>query len=148
MAVTRRGRRSTVPASPWIARLRDDTGSAGVEAAILYPVVLLLIFVIIQGGIVFHARNVAQSAANGAVLAAQVEDGTADDGISEANARLARAGDSSLLAGAIVQVDRGATQVTAAVTGQAMSIVPGLDGIAVSATATGPVEQFTSAGAP
>ena len=37
-----------MPASPWIARLRDDTGSAGVEAVILYPVVLLLIFAIIQ----------------------------------------------------------------------------------------------------
>ena len=63
MATTCRGRRSTVPASPWIARLRDDTGAAGIEAVILYPVVLVLIFAIIQGGIVFHARNVARSAA-------------------------------------------------------------------------------------
>jgi Flp pilus assembly protein TadG len=137
-----------VSASPWIARLRDDTGAAGVEAVILYPVVLLLIFAIIQGGIVFHARNVARSAANGAVLAAQTEDGSNATGVAEANARLARAGDAALLAGANVQVDRGANQVNATVSGQALSIVPGLAGITVSATASGAVEHFSPAGGP
>ncbi len=150
MAMTRRGRRSTVSASPRIARLRaaDDTGSAGVEVVILYPVVLLLLFAIVQGGIVFHARNVARSAANGAVLATQLEDATAGSGVAEANARLDRAGGASLLSGAAVNVERGAAQVTATVSGQALSIVPGLSGITVWATATGSVEQFTSAGAP
>jgi len=137
-----------VPASPWIARLRDDTGSAGVEAVILYPVVLLLIFAIIQGGIVFHARNVARSAANGAVLAAQTETSTTSAGVSEANARLERAGGASLLSGTVVLVDRGVAQVSATVTGQAMSIVPGLSGITVSATATGATEHYTPAGTP
>jgi Flp pilus assembly protein TadG len=137
-----------VSASPWVARLRDDTCAAGVEAVILYPVVLLLIFAIIQGGIVFHARNVARSAANGAVLAAQTEDGSNATGVAEANARLARAGDAALLAGANVQVDRGANQVNATVSGQALSIVPGLAGITVSATASGAVEHFSPAGGP
>src|SRR4051812_29882372 len=134
MAGTRKGRRSTVPASPWIARLRDETGAAGVEAVILYPVVLMLIFAIIQGGIVFHARNVARSAANGAVLAAQTEEGPSPPGVAEATARLARAGDAALLSGTTVQVERGANQVIATVSGQALSIVPGLAGIPVSAT--------------
>lgn len=139
-------------ASPWIARLRahlrDDTGAAGVEVVILYPVVLLLLFAIIQGGIVFHARNVARSVANGAVLAAQVEDGTSGAGVAEGNARLDRAGGAALLSAATVNVDRGAAQVTATVTGQTFSIVPGLSGITVTATATGSVERFNAAGAP
>ncbi|WP_125775607.1 TadE/TadG family type IV pilus assembly protein [Antribacter gilvus] len=125
----------------------SEAGAASLQTVITYPIVLLLVFGMVQGVIYYHAQNTAQSVANGAVQAARVEGGSAEAGHREAAARIARAGD-GVFASVQVAVDRGATQATATVSGLAPSIVPGLRGLRIVQTATGPVERFTSAGAP
>ncbi|WP_298462074.1 TadE family protein [uncultured Cellulomonas sp.] len=139
---TTQARRPRVPRPPWAARLCPERGSASVEAVILYPAVLLLLFAIVQGGVYAHARNVARDVANGAVIAARSQDATAADGISEGTARLERAGGASLITGATVQVERGPATVTVTVTGSALSILPGVSGLPITQTASGAVERF------
>ncbi|MCF4120408.1 pilus assembly protein [Antribacter sp. KLBMP9083] len=125
----------------------DDAGAASIQTVIVYPIVLLLIFGMVQGVLYFHAQNTAQAIANGAVQAARVEGGSVEAGYQEAAARLERAGE-GVFADVRIAVDRGATTATATVTGLAPSIVPGLRGLLIEQTATGPVERFTSEGAP
>ncbi|MBO0608274.1 pilus assembly protein [Myceligenerans salitolerans] len=110
---------------------------------ITYPVVLLLVFGMVQGVIYFHAQNVARSVANGAVQAARLETGTVADGYAEAAARLDRGRD--VFASVDVVVERGEEVATATVVGLAPSLVPGFRGLRVEQTATGPVERFTPA---
>ncbi|WP_318843052.1 TadE family protein [Myceligenerans pegani] len=132
-----------MPAGPDAERER---GAASIQTVITYPVVLLLIFGIVQGVIYFHAQNVARSVANGAVQAARLENGTIADGYAEAAARLDRGRD--VFASVEVFVDRDEEVATATVEGLAPSLVPGFRGLRVEQTATGPVERFTPAVGP
>lgn len=131
------------PARPVAERER---GAASLQTVITYPVVLLLIFGIVQGVIYYHAQNVARSVANGAVQAARLETGTAADGYAEAAVRLNRGRD--VFASVDVVVERGEEVATATVVGLAPSLVPGFRGLRVEQTATGPVERFTPAVGP
>jgi Flp pilus assembly protein TadG len=64
-----------------VARLRADSdrGASAVEYAILIPVFLVLAFLIIQSGIYYYARNVAQSAAEDAARSARATQASATD---------------------------------------------------------------------
>jgi Flp pilus assembly protein TadG len=121
----------------------DERGATSIQTVLTYPIVLMLIFAMVQGVLWFHAQNTAQSVANGAVQAARVEGGSVDAGYAEASARLARGGDA--FASVDVSVTRGEEMATARVVGLAPSIVPGFRGLRVEQSATGPVERFTSA---
>ncbi len=121
----------------------EDRGAASLQTVITYPIVLMLIFAMVQGVLYFHAQNTAQFVANGAVQATRVEGGSTEAGYAEAAARLEQGGDA--FASVNVSVTRGAQTATARVFGLAPSIVPGFRGLRVEQSATGPVERFTSA---
>ena len=121
----------------------DERGAASLQTVLTYPIVLMLIFAMVQGMLYFHAQNTAQSVANGAVQAARVEGGSVDAGHAEAASRLARGGEA--FATVKVSVTRGEEMATATVVGLAPSIVPGFRGLRIEQSATGPVERFTSA---
>jgi Flp pilus assembly protein TadG len=122
------------------ARASADDGIATIQNAVLFPVVMLLLLAILQGGIYYYAQNVARTAANSAVQVARTTTGTADAGQREASATIAQAG--SALRDVRVGVDRGPNTATVTVTGTAMSLIPGMH-LPISHTATGPVERFT-----
>jgi Flp pilus assembly protein TadG len=120
----------------------NERGAASIQTVLTYPIVLMLIFAMVQGMLYFHAQNTAQSVANGAVQAARVEGGSVESGHAEAAARLVRGGEA--FATVNVSVTRGEEMATATVTGLAPSIVPGFRGFRIEQSATGPVERFTS----
>lgn len=64
-----------------VGRLRrsPEHGASAVELAILTPVFLVLAFLIIQAGMYYYARNVAQSAAEDAARAARATPARAQD---------------------------------------------------------------------
>jgi len=64
-----------------LARLRAnrERGASAVEYAILVPIFLVLTFLIIQSGIYYYARNIAQSAAEDAARSARATPGLAPD---------------------------------------------------------------------
>ena len=61
-------------------RLRDERGMTTIQVAILFPVVLFWLMLIVQYGLWWHAKQVANAAAAEAVAAAQVPTGTEADG--------------------------------------------------------------------
>lgn len=136
------------PTAPRSLRPRDDRGATTLEMVILFPALLLLIFGIIQGAFWYHARNVALAAATSGLLAASVENGSAGSGQEAASSFLSRAGGSDILPVVQISADRSATEASVTITGRAPSFVPGLPGLKVSQTASGPVERFTTIGNP
>lgn len=115
-----------------------------VELVIVAPVVLALIFGIIQGGLFFHARTVALAAAQEGVRAASGLDATPSDGEAAAREFLAKAGGSGALRDAAVQPRRGATEAAVTVSGFAPSVLPGWTGPRVVQTSQMPVERWTA----
>ena len=110
---------------------------------LLFPLVLLLLSVVIQFALAFHGRSVVVAAAQDAARAAQTETGTMAAGDQRAE-RLTSAYADGLLHDMTIDVDRAAGQVTARVSAEVASIVPGLH-LHVTGTAAGPVERFVPA---
>ena len=119
-------------------RLRGEHATTTIQVAILFPAVLLWIMLIVQYGLWWHAKQVANAAAAEAVDAAKVPTGVARDGQDAADSYLAQAGN---LSDVSVTVTRTPTAVTVEVRGNAPRLVPGLEW-SVAARSTAPVERF------
>ncbi|MFC7546440.1 TadE/TadG family type IV pilus assembly protein [Plantactinospora sp. GCM10030261] len=117
-----------------------DRGATPVELAILLPTILILLIVSIQAASYFLARTLAFNAAQLAVNSARPYTGSKADGEESAHAFISAA--PGWLTGAEVSVERTDTEATAVVTGQVLSLLPGIE-ITVQQTAHGPVERFT-----
>jgi Flp pilus assembly protein TadG len=127
--------------TPTKSARRSQRGSTALETAVLAPVMLLIVGVILQGGLWYHARDVAIAAAEEGARASAVENGTSSAGNSAAASFAARTGDGFLNAVSVSTV-RSATSTTVVVEGESLSLVPGLP-FAISQSATLPVERTT-----
>lgn len=125
---------------------RPDRGAATLELVVLFPVVLLITFGVIEGALWYHARNVALAAAEEGVRAATGNGATLADGVAEARSFAQEAGADGVLSGISVSADGGEASVTITVEGSSQSLFPGWSGHQVSQTASGPVERFTGPG--
>lgn len=121
-------------------RLRDaERGSYSVEAIMVFPALLLILFAIIQGAVFMHAGNIAQAAAQTAYEETRQLNGTVADG-TVAGLNAANSGGEAL-AHASVNVTRTATDINVTVTGEAPSIMPWIP-LHVERSITGPVERW------
>jgi Flp pilus assembly protein TadG len=107
------------------------------------PALLVMIMLVFQVGLFWHAKQAADVAAEEAVDAAQLAAATETDGLAGANAILAHTGN---LHDAVVQVDRDEAtgRVTVTITGRAVRVVP-FGSWQVTAHAQGSIETFISA---
>lgn len=123
---------------PWpdAGRRQDDRGEIAADTAV-FATVVLLVFFCIQFGLWFYGRQVAASAAQHALDAARVEQGSAAAGEATGREYLDQVGG---LEAATVSVDRAEETVTARVSGEPVSIL-GFFHVGVTVTATGPVER-------
>lgn len=119
-------------------RAADERGMTTSQVAIVFPALLFFIMLIVQYGLWFHAKQVADTAAAEALDAAQTPTGTADDGQRAAFSFLASSGN---LDEVVVEVQRGLEQVEVVITGAAPRLVPGFSW-SVTSTARAPVERF------
>ena len=127
-----------------VAHRAGDAGSATLELVIAFPVLLLLIFSLVQASLYFYARSLALAAAQEGVRGARAESADLPDGAARARGFLAAAAGDSLLAPA---VDTGAstpTRIRIRVTGRSLSVLPGVPGLPVAQEASGPKERFTT----
>ena len=125
-----------------MTRVRDERGEAVTETVIVVPALLLLIMIVIQFGLWYHAQHVVQAAAQEGVRAARAEGATAGDGHDRALAFITQVGGNSVR-GAEVTSERSRDVVTVRVAGEAPAVVPGLR-LGVRAAAASPVEEFTA----
>lgn len=122
--------------------LRDDRGAATTQLVLVVPAVLLMMLLIVQFALAWHAQHIAQYTAERALAAARVKNATAADGQAQARTSLAQLG-GRVLATPSVTVRRTAAQATVTVRGAVMPVVPGLD-LHASGVASGAVERLTT----
>ncbi|KNE82420.1 MULTISPECIES: TadE/TadG family type IV pilus assembly protein [Streptomyces] len=118
-----------------------DRGAASTQLVLVVPALLLLALLAVQFALAWHARHIAQYAAQRALAAARVEDGSAADGRTQARRSLTALG-SRVLTAPSVTVDRTTARTTVRVDGSVLAVVPGLD-LRASGTASGPTERIT-----
>lgn len=124
--------------------MSPERGSAAVQTAMLFPVVLLLVFGLIQGALWFHARNIALGAAQEGARAASAEGGAG--GEQRAREFVGNLTGGTLIRDLDVREATTAEMVTITVVGNAPSLVPGVTGLTVRQSATAPIERFTEVG--
>ncbi|MGW7824653.1 TadE/TadG family type IV pilus assembly protein [Streptomyces puniciscabiei] len=126
-------------------RWRDDRGDTSVQMAIVFPFVLLATVAVIQVSMWYYARQIALTAAREGVSAARAYQSSPADGAAQARNVLGRtAGDS--LSGYSVSVSSDGQRVRVQVSGTALSMIPGVPGLQVTQSASGPVERWTVPG--
>jgi Flp pilus assembly protein TadG len=109
-----------------------------IQVAILFPAILFWLMLIVQYGLWWHAKQVANAAAAEAVNSAHISTGSENAGQRAAADYLSQAGN---LANVRITVDRTPTVVTAEIHGDAPQLVPGFSW-SVTARSVAPVERF------
>ncbi|MFJ8793604.1 TadE/TadG family type IV pilus assembly protein [Streptomyces sp. NPDC102462] len=126
-------------------RWRDDRGDTSIQMAIIFPFVLLATLAVIQASMWYYARQIALTAAREGATAARAYQSSPAEGAAQAQAVLGRtAGDS--LSGCSVTASSDGQRVRVQVSGTALSMIPGLSGLRVTQSASGPVERWTVPG--
>ena len=128
-------------ATPARSRRRNQRGNAALQTAVLAPAMLVMAGVIIQGGLWYHARDVAIAAAEEGARVSAAQDSTSTAGRSAAASFAARTG-AGFLTVTSVAATRSATSTTVVVAGESLVLVPGLH-LPISQSATLPVERTT-----
>ncbi|UFR07134.1 pilus assembly protein [Streptomyces sp. Go40/10] len=126
-------------------RWRDDRGDTSIQMAIIFPFVLIATVAVIQASMWYYARQIALTAAREGLTAARAYQSSSADGAAQARNVLGRtAGDS--LRGYSVAASSNGQRVRIQVTGTALSMIPGVPGLQVTQSASGPVERWTVPG--
>ncbi len=141
-ALTPAGTVGTARCRQWHARGQD--GSVSLEIAILAPALLLLVFSIVQGGLWFHARNLAQAAAQKGAAAGAAYNATTAEAVARARSFLSENAGDSLTSTSVTAAGSTTAFVRIEVTGRALSVLPGVPGLTVTQDALVPVERFTT----
>jgi Flp pilus assembly protein TadG len=113
------------------------------EIAILAPALLLLVFSIVQAGLWFHARNLAQAAAQEGAAAGAAYNAAPAAAVARARSFLAEHAGDSLTGTSVTAAGTTTAFVRIEVTGRALSVLPGVPGLTVTQDALVPVERFT-----
>ena len=121
-------------------RLRGDRGDVG-PLVVVTPVMVMVVMLVIQMGLYYHARSVMSAAAQDGARAYQNENGTDTDARFAANQILNGSG--SLLENELIAVSASGSLVTVTITAQVTSLIPFFDGT-VAVEASGAREGFTS----
>jgi Flp pilus assembly protein TadG len=122
---------------------RRQRGGATVELVLTVPVLLLLLMLIVQFGLYWHASHVAQAAAQEGVRAARMVDGSAQAGQARAQTFVARAAP-TLLHDVGITASRDARTATVHVHATVQAVLPGLS-LAVDVESHSPIEHFQGA---
>ena len=134
-----RARLQSLLAQRGASRPEGERGFESAEWVIVVPLILVIVFSFIQGGLWYHSTDLVQNAAANAANAAGLYGASSNDGVSAGEATATQSG--STLSDVHVSVTRTQTEVTATVTARFPSLVPGMNNL-VTKTVTGPVERW------
>lgn len=125
-------------------RWADDRGDASIQMAIVYPFVLLATIAVIQASMWYYARQIALTAAREGVTAARAYQAGPGDGTARAREVLGRTAGDSLRSPSVTAGSNG-ERVRVQVSGIAQSMIPGVPGLTITQSASGPVERWVPA---
>ncbi|TQS42766.1 TadE/TadG family type IV pilus assembly protein [Cryptosporangium phraense] len=132
--------------TPWLStvrRCRSDRGAVSAELALATPLLLLLLMLVVQAALGWHAVHVADATVTRAADAARLAGATDADGQAAAEEVLRQLGP-GLLTDATVSVTHTGGEVTVKLTAHSPTVVPGLTWT-VRRHATAPIERPTVA---
>ncbi|TXS06940.1 pilus assembly protein [Streptomyces sp. col6] len=127
-------------------RSLDDRGDTSVQMAIVFPFIILLTIAVVQVSLWYYARNVALTAAREGVAAARVYESGPGAGAARAQDVLGRIAGNTLLGPSVSTGGSSAERIRIQVTGRAPSLLPGVPGLTITQSASGPVERWTTGG--
>jgi Flp pilus assembly protein TadG len=134
-----------VPRHPDGARRRGragrERGSSAIELVLVTPVLIALVFTVIQAALVWHARHVALAAAQQGDRIARAAAPASTEAVRADTVAYLQTLGADLLAAPGVTVTRSGGYATVSVTGQAVSLIPGAN-LRVTGMSRGPVERF------
>jgi Flp pilus assembly protein TadG len=119
-----------------------ERGSGTLEAALVYPAVLLLVLLTLNTALWFHARTLAMAAAQEGLRAGRAHGSSLSAGQATAERFIHQVG-GSFLTHPKVAVIRDTNTVEVSVSGQAIALVPLLT-LTVTQVARAPVERWTT----
>lgn len=122
------------------SRAASDAGLATLEAVIIFPVLLLTTFLLVQAVLYFMANTAVTNAAQIGLETARAQSSSAAAGQNAATSYLS---EQSVLSQSSVTISRGADTVTVTAQGSAPSLVP-FDLPQLRSHLTGPVEKVTA----
>lgn len=122
----------------WLAR--PERGAATVEAVIIIPAALAILFGIIHLAMFLYGQQLASAVAEVTYNEARLYNGSATQGTAAGHQHAENIG-ADTLHNVHINVNRTDTTVTVHVTGQTNSIIPGLP-VNVESDLTGPVERW------
>lgn len=122
------------------SRAASDAGLATLEAVIIFPVLLLTTFLLVQAVLYFMANTAVTNAAQIGLETARAQSSSAAAGQNAATSYLT---EQSVLSQSSVTISRGADTVTVTAQGSAPSLVP-FDLPQLRSHLTGPVEKVTT----
>ena len=121
---------------------RGERGATTVEMVLLMIGLFTLLFLGLEAGLYYHARSVAIAAAQEGAREAGSQHGSQASGIAAAQQFLNQAGGPGVIVNTSVVGSRTATTATVTVTGDSMSVIPGVN-VAITQSAAVPVERLT-----
>ncbi|MFD3556889.1 TadE family protein [Streptomyces goshikiensis] len=133
-----------VPGADEATQGGGDRGESSIQMAIVFPFILLVTVAVVQASMWVYARNIALTAAREGVAAARVYQAPEGAGAARATETLGRIAGDSLAGSSVSTTGSSATEVRVTVTGQALSLMPGLSGLSVSQSASAPRERWTT----
>jgi Flp pilus assembly protein TadG len=124
-----------------------DAGSSAIELVLVTPVLIALIFSVVQAALLWHSQHVVVAAAQqGDRFARTVAAAGADDAqVRAATLSYLHSLGADLVDAPTVTVDRAGGWATVTVTAHAVSLLPGAT-LTVHGTSHGPIEVFTADG--
>nr|WP_190093015.1 TadE family protein [Streptomyces melanogenes] len=111
--------------------------------AIIFPFVLLATVTVIQASLWYYARQIALTAAREGLTTARAYHSTPAEGAAQARNVLARTAGDSLHRYSVAASTDG-QRVRVRVSGTAPSILPGVPGLRVTQSASGPLERWVA----
>ena len=109
-------------------------------AVLVVPIAMLLILVVVQAALVFHARSIVDAASQSGALAGQGEPGSASAARSAIQSIIGESAE-GLLSDVDVSIQTTPSQLSVTVRASVKSLIPGYSPT-VSSTAAGPREVF------
>ncbi|MFE2991480.1 TadE family protein [Streptomyces sp. NPDC059262] len=128
-----------------MSRTWDDRGSSPVQAAILFPVVIVITFTLLQGVMWAYAHNIAYTAARSGVAAGRIYEASPADGSAHAKRALDDLAGNMLTGTSVSTAGSSQDTMRVHVSGQSLTLLPGFH-LTVQATVSGPIEHWTVEG--
>lgn len=125
-----------------MAVTEHDRGSTSIQMVLLMPALFAVMFLGMQGALIYHARTLALAAAQEGVRTAAGLGGSGATGAHDAYAFVIAAGGDDVLKAPRMRSSRGTTTATVTVTGRSLSVIPGW-APTITQSASAPVERIT-----